>query len=216
MEALSALMRARPYAFNMLSSAAIAFVGDLLAQRIEHAPPRRQLVATDATIAVAASATATSGSDVAEFELDALRSATICAWSAGVMAPFYTRYYAVMDRVFPLKSIAHIGSKVLITATTCAPVMNGLYLGATTAIEDRLGERPRPELASAIDAKVRAELPGLVLTSAQLWMPVNTLNWMFFPTHARVLLSTVVSVGWNAYISLVQHRPLPPSAAEQV
>lgn len=214
MQRVSELMRARPYAFNMLSSAAIAFVGDLAAQRIENAPPRRQLVAA-ATDTASVATTAAGMSDV-KFKLDALRSGTICAWSAGVMAPFYTRYYVVMDRVFPLKTAAHIGSKVLITAATCAPVMNGLYLGVTTAIEDRFGERPRPaaELTSAIEAKVRTELPGLVLTSAQLWMPVNTLNWMFFPTHARVLLSTVVSVGWNAYISLVQHRPLP-SAIEK-
>jgi hypothetical protein len=207
-ERISALMRTRPYTFNIVSSGAIAFVGDYLAQRIEHQQGRQPRHAR----ADAIPTTSQSSLPVASaFQMDALRSGTICGWSAIAMAPFYTQYFKTMDRYFPLKTVPHIGAKVLITASAVAPVMNGLYLAITTAIEDRLGDHPRPtpELWQAIDDKVRAELLGLVINSAQLWMPVNTLNWMFFPAHARVLLSTVVSVGWNAYISLVQHRPLP-------
>jgi protein Mpv17 len=194
--AISHVMRTRPYSFNVVSSAAIAFVGDLGAQHIEHVkPPRQQPPHTADT----------------DLQLDVVRSAAIVGWSALVMAPFYTKYYRWTDSQWPHRTVAHIGAKVALTASVCAPMMNGLYLAVTSAIENHYHPQPRPQsqLVAQIQKKIAAELPDLILTSAKLWVPVNSLNWYFLPTHARVLLSTIVSVGWNAYISLVQHRPLP-------
>jgi hypothetical protein len=186
-ETLLHLLKTRPYTFNMVSSALISCVGDGIAQALEQR-----------------------GRDT-PFHFDGLRSFIITSWSSAVLAPFYTKYYAVLDRFLPLRSVPHIGIKVCITAIVCAPVFNGLYLSLSTWGEDRLGPSPSPTtvIMERCQLKVRHELPDLVLSSAKLWVPVNSLNWMFFPTHLRVLVSTCVSVGWNAYLSLVGHRALP-------
>jgi protein Mpv17 len=196
--AISHLMRTSPYTFNIASSTAIAFAGDLGAQHIEH---RQKDIMKEQPPPAADT----------DFQLNVVRSAAIVGWSALVMAPFYTKYFRWTDYQWPHRTLVHIGAKVALTASVCAPIMNGLYLAVTSGIENHYHPQPRSpmEMVSQIRKKIAAELPDLVLTSAKLWVPVNSLNWYFLPTHARVLLSTIVSVGWNAYISLVQHRPLP-------
>ena len=119
-EALLQLLKTRPYTFNIVSSALISCVGDGIAQGLEQR-----------------------GTAV-PFQFDGLRSCIITSWSSAVLAPFYTKYYAVLDKFLPLRSVPHIGFKVCLTAVVCAPVFNGLYLSLSTWGEDRLGPHPSP------------------------------------------------------------------------
>ena len=54
-------------------------------------------------------------------------------------------------------------------ALTC-----GFAVTVTLAVEEQFRPKPRPMevVVHAMEAKVRAELPDLVLTSAKLWVPV--------------------------------------------
>jgi hypothetical protein len=99
-------------------------------------------------------------------------------------------------------------AKAAITAVILSPPNNALYLGSTAALENALRPFPRPWplVADAARAKIEGELFTIVFNSAKLWVPINTLSWYFLPTHFRMLTISIVNVGWNAYISLVQHR----------
>ena len=99
-------------------------------------------------------------------------------------------------------------AKAAITAVIMSPPNNALYLGSTAALENALRPSPRPwpHVAEAAHAKIQNELVTIVLNSAKLWVPINTLSWYLLPTHYRMLTISIVNVGWNAYISLVQHR----------
>jgi protein Mpv17 len=58
----------------------------------------------------------------------------------------------------------------------------------------------------ATAAKVRDEYAATYVADTALWLPAQLLNFRFVPVQHQALVVNGVSVGWNAYLSLVQHR----------
>jgi hypothetical protein len=54
--------------------------------------------------------------------------------------------------------------------------------------------------------KWRTELCDTIFTSAQLWVPINLINFSIVPMLYRPLVLMAGSAGWNCYLSLSQHR----------
>ena len=76
-----------------------------------------------------------------------------------------------------------------------------------------LPDRPPPYdldmLLSKARLKIETELVSTVKTSAQVWVPINFVNFAFVPNHLRPFGLLFFSVFWNCYLSLVQHRDVP-------
>lgn len=76
-----------------------------------------------------------------------------------------------------------------------------------------LPDRPPPYdsdmLLSKARLKIETELISTVKTSAQIWVPINFVNFAFVPNHLRPFGLLFFSVFWNCYLSLVQHRDIP-------
>lgn len=62
------------------------------------------------------------------------------------------------------------------------------------------------ELSSRIKNKIEAEFAGTVAGSFSVWVPTNTLAWYAIPPAFRFPLLSTLSVLWNTYLSLAQHR----------
>lgn len=66
------------------------------------------------------------------------------------------------------------------------------------------------DLWNKISAKLHAELPTTMQRSACCWVPVNLITFAIVPSHLQPLTLMVGSVFWNCYLSLSQHRDVPP------
>lgn len=86
----------------------------------------------------------------------------------------------------------------------------GFYSYSTTLEHMAFHENPwslegRKKLADTVEYKLRTVLPVTLLRSAQIWVLVNTGNFLLVPGHLRVFVSSVFSLLWNVYLSITQH-----------
>lgn len=56
--------------------------------------------------------------------------------------------------------------------------------------------------------KIEAELWPTIVNSAKVWVPAHLVNFTVVPVHFRPVTISVVSIFWNCYLSLVQHRDI--------
>jgi hypothetical protein len=57
-----------------------------------------------------------------------------------------------------------------------------------------------PDLRAALTV-CRAELPAILLTQYKVWPAVNWINFTYVPEPLRVLVSGVVALFWNIYLT---------------
>ncbi|MES1915741.1 MAG: hypothetical protein MHM6MM_007645 [Cercozoa sp. M6MM] len=190
MSAYVTRLRQKPYTTNMCSSAIVMFSGDILAQ----------CLAKD-------NVTALEG-------INWHRTFLMTAWSSLAFSPMWTRYFGVLDRFFGVKpTVKALIGKNLCTIGFMAPFTNLCFISAVTFFESALLKWERNEVFCFDEARQSAEknLRDKFLkvwqSSAQFWVPVNTVNWLFMPTYARVVFSSVAAFFWNTYLSYVQHHP---------
>lgn len=168
-------------------------------------------------------------------ELDYFRTATMIGWSVGYMTPVFLALFRFMDRMFPQKTAATIGARVLGSFIVSIPT-NGIFFLYGTSVHHvaewiALRQDWREELeefgldGATVDyivqngpafdfemmmakgkLKVETELFNTVSASAKAWIPINFVNFALVPSHLRPLVFMVASVFWNCYLSLVQHR----------
>ena len=80
---------------------------------------------------------------------------------------------------------------------------------SVTATQPNNNHHPVISVGSTVEQiKERANrsLIEIILSSAQVWVPTNTLNFLFVPKAFRVVPTVMVSTGWNVYLSLATHR----------
>ena len=46
-----------------------------------------------------------------------------------------------------------------------------------------------------------------VVSNWKLWVPCQVINLGFVPGHLQVLVSNIVALAWNSYMSYITHRP---------
>lgn len=63
------------------------------------------------------------------------------------------------------------------------------------------------------------ELPRMLANSFAIWLPINTINFVWVPVHLKIPYTSAISVLWGGYMSYVAHRAeheRPRGAAQQV
>lgn len=175
--AYQAWLRRRPYLANSVTSGVVMLVGDTMSQRTQH--PGRH---------------------------DWNRTAVMVSWSSGFFTPFFVTWFRTLEAHFPTPTLPTCVLKAALTALS-GPLVNGAFFVYSTTAEHVIGSRDVVERGTKqeINRKLRDELPAVVVNSARVWGPFNTLNWWLCPAHLRIGVASVVSTGWNWYISSVQH-----------
>jgi hypothetical protein len=204
-----------PYLTNSATSAFLMALGDRFAQFIERrddaAAAAAAAAAASAASAAAAAAPRVAGIDPLSRE-SLTRTAILTVWS-GMSSLFWTRYYSWLAHALPGRVLVW----TLLTAAVPAPVTNAAFFSFTTAAEHlALHERPLDTLDECgrhIREKLEARFVPTVTKSAMVWIPVNLCNFYYVPLEYRILAGSGVSFVWNAYLSVVQHVPVPGAAA---
>lgn len=195
----SDLLIRRPFVTNLASSATVSVSGDLLAQRIQWQVHREDDFNSNRT---------TSGT------FDQNRSLTMLAWGGIITTPIWLTFYRFVDTRLSAKNMKNVLIKVGMAAALMTPPMNAGYILFCTFFENFLNcsGKSSSELLEKAQEGIERDLKEIVFSSWKVWIPLNSLNWYFFPNHLRLVVTTIGNVFWNAYISLVQHRPHHPAS----
>lgn len=187
--AYQARLQTSPYVTNMINTCLFATGGDVAAQYLESQNSGKQTL-----------------------EWNRARSTIMGTWGGLAFAPFFTWLFRTMDTrlagVLARRSIYVVAlSKCFLTFLT-APLVNSAYFAYSTSLEHAhrsyTARKPYPTelVGSEIQHKISTRLPTVVASSVALWFPINFVSFVYVPPHMRIVLSSVVSVGWNCYLSL--------------
>ena len=91
-----------------------------------------------------------------------------------------------------------IGFKLAADCFLFDPAYLALFFTATNAMEGR----PPSEIIS----KLRTDLLPTYLVDIAVWLPIQTVNFRWIPVVYQALFVQSCNIGWNAYLSFVQHR----------
>ena len=91
-----------------------------------------------------------------------------------------------------------IGFKLAADCFLFDPAYLALFFTTTNAME---GRGP-----TEIITKLRTDLLPTYLVDIAVWLPIQTLNFRWVPVVYQALFVQSCNVGWNAYLSFVQHR----------
>jgi len=160
---------------------------------------------------------------------DFFRTSTMMFWSVAVYTPFFVGLYRIFDRFLPAGGkVAPVIMRTMGSFLASIP-LNGVFFSYGTAVHhftewmERVDQQfakqrdnwfecaktvPIDWKAAAVAAqmKLQSELLSTITMGAQIWIPINLLNFSFAPPHLRPLTLQFASIFWNGYLSLAQHR----------
>eukprot|EP01117_Protostelium_nocturnum_P002073 TRINITY_DN12713_c0_g1_i1.p1 TRINITY_DN12713_c0_g1~~TRINITY_DN12713_c0_g1_i1.p1 ORF type:complete len:201 (+),score=54.29 TRINITY_DN12713_c0_g1_i1:305-907(+) len=132
-------------------------------------------------------------------KLDWKRILKMSAFGAAVFGPLGHYWYNFLDHRYPTTTTRHILTKVAFDQLVFAPPYYTLFFFSMSMWEGRGFEGSKKEVKEKI-------LHTLVCDYA-VWPGIQWINFKWLPSSARVLFVSGVSVGWNAFLSKMQHNP---------
>lgn len=162
------------------------------------------------------------------FQPDWTRCARMTLYGLCVSAPAYAFWYSFLERhsqrVFAqrpgtaapwmhallrripmdaarIRAWKIIGFKLAMDTIIFDPLYLSLFFTATSVMEGR-------RLAE-VGEKLRMDLGKTWLVDIAVWTPIQTVNFRFVPVLYQALVVQSCNIGWNAYLSYVQHRNSP-------
>ncbi|KAI1313968.1 hypothetical protein F5Y03DRAFT_389456 [Xylaria venustula] len=125
-----------------------------------------------------------------------MRTGRMFAYGGAVFGPAATTWFGILQKRVVLKNKnAEILARVACDQLIFAPTFIAVFLGSMAVLE---GNSPKEKLE-------KAYFPTLQ-TNWMLWPFVQVANFKFVPLHHRVLAVNVVSIGWNAYLSMANSK----------
>lgn len=91
-----------------------------------------------------------------------------------------------------------IGFKLAADCFLFDPAYLALFFTTTNAME---GRRP-----GEIAKKLQSDLLPTYLVDIAVWLPIQTINFRWVPVVYQALFVQSCNIGWNAYLSFVQHN----------
>ena len=207
LDAYNRRLASHPFSTNLATAGVATFLGDVLAQHVEifRSQPEGE-GRVRATL---------------EAEKSYKRTAVMTSWGATLYAGIWLPWYKIMDKTVTLARpvVAAAALKSALTAAIAAPIANSVFFTYVTTVEYML-EPPELRKVTPLPTRIREKLDADLLStwaaSAKLWGPVMTLNWWIVPTQYRFIVSVFTAVGWNCFLSLVQHRGHNHPALSQI
>ena len=183
-------MASRPLLTNLSTAVPLMACGDVVAQRIEGRPT-----------------------------VDTQRTTTMVTYSGAVFTPFFFYIYRLQERLLRGPPLLLASQKAVFSVVVGGIPANGVFLSLSTFIEMRLfGKEPSGKhtgrtMSEVLADKLRYDWPRIVQGSIAFWAPMNFVNFYFVPVQYRLVISSFAAVGWNCFLSLVQHEYVAPVEA---
>lgn len=129
------------------------------------------------------------------------RTARMMAVGTFFVGPVDTWWYRSLDRVVRSRMArtgAVVGAKVAADQFLFTPPLLVAELGLLSTMQ---GMEP-----AEVVAHLRSKLPRLYVHDCAFWIPIQTINFIFVPVVAQVVVVNSAAVVWNAYLSHVQFQ----------
>lgn len=101
-----------------------------------------------------------------------------------------------------------IGYKLVMDTLVFDPIYLTLFFTATSTMEGKS--------FSGTVLKLREELGRTWLIDVAIWTPIQAANFRFVPVLYQALVVQSCNVGWNAFLSFVQHRSATENTIKEV
>ena len=153
-----------------------------------------------------------SGTALSWSSLDLTRTAVAIGWNSLIFTPLFFVWFKRLDTWFPGTSPMTVFKKVVFNQMVVAVPINGGFLAYTTLVEQVLNHGAQSvssagsEIATRVETQLLEDVPGLFLRSTFLWIPVNTLNFLWVSPTFRVIPTILCSTVWSVYLSLTAHK----------
>ena len=186
------LIKQKPLLTSSITGASVMAVGDLIAQNIKIKTSREN----------------------EENYFDYRRTFCMSVWSGVIMAPTFLLWFKKLDKWFPGNSVRSAMLKVVTNHAAVAVPFNAVALAYTVTSENLLSyvldgvSFDKFDIYTEIKYRCETDLFKLFLASSSVWIPVNILNFLFVPSHLRVLPTIFTSLAWNTFLSHTAHEDI--------
>lgn len=225
---------------NMLTACFVYLTGDISAQYIEKRfackkeyPPQSHASNNPSQLHVPTLNKASGNSDWIDWD----RTQDMLIYSVCIYTPYWVYAFRKFNEVWPRNTAVQVMKKVLASSMVNVPSLSifftfGVFFPPIKRlIVEKVSSSPVPnmhgenhERVSVADinveslwrqtkAKIRADLLSTMAAGVLFWWPVNALNFKFTPPHLRPVVTSLFSVSWGCYLSLVQYKKQNVSSA---
>ncbi|KAL7276782.1 hypothetical protein RUND412_000206 [Rhizina undulata] len=140
-------------------------------------------------------------------DYDPLRTARMCFIGGVISIPSFRWLFIFLNENFNFRSkILAVATRVVVNQITFTPLFLTSFFGLQGAMTGLGGKE--------IVEKLEATLPQAFVNSCRLWPMVSAINFWLVPFEYRALLSGVIAVGWNGYLSYLNQQAQLPQALE--
>ncbi|ODQ81777.1 hypothetical protein BABINDRAFT_160015 [Babjeviella inositovora NRRL Y-12698] len=202
-------LKQRPLLTNVISTALLFGIGDVMAQTLFPA----DLPATDTQV------TSLSPALARESVLDYGRLGRSMFYGGIIFAPIGDKWYKILNKVkIPTSKLIALGIKptpktitvvntvarVFIDQACFPPVSVPFYYVVMTLLEQKSMED--------IKEKLRLNYWPTLLSNWTVWPTIQLFNFGFVKVEYRLIVVNIVSLGWNCYISFMNNKKTPENS----
>lgn len=126
----------------------------------------------------------------------------------GLCVPVWLGY---IWKLIPGRHAEAVVKKLVLDQVVYAPFMLVTVLAYTSVMKD-LNENTtisRERVLEDYKLNLREKGMEIFLADCTIWPPASLLNFIWIPKRFMVLYYSIVSVGWNTYLSYTSWRELP-------
>ncbi|ORY96237.1 integral membrane protein mpv17 pmp22 family [Syncephalastrum racemosum] len=138
-----------------------------------------------------------------------MRTARMAAFGGIVAGPVLSNWYRFLEqRVTGKTPFQSLIKKVATDQFLCAPIFIGVFFSAQGVFEGKS--------ILQIKEKLQTSYVDAVIGNYKLWPMVQLVNFYFTPLYYRLMVSNLVSLGWNAYLSTLNQKTATADNADAV
>lgn len=154
--------------------------------------------------------------DPLDDKIDWKRVARMTIYGLCISAPIYTFWYSFLEKISQKLFTSHhipnlssqllhtrrawriIGFKLAMDTLVFDPAYLTLFFTASSIMESSSSHE--------IWKKIESDLFKTWIIDVTVWSPIQTLNFRFIPVSYQALVVQTCNIGWNAYLSFIQHK----------
>ncbi|ORZ07810.1 hypothetical protein BCR42DRAFT_425519 [Absidia repens] len=130
---------------------------------------------------------------------DFLRTGRMMVFGGAVAGPALSTWYRLLEHNVkastPFKTLV---KKVAIDQVLFAPVFIGVFFSTQGLFEGKSVQE--------IKEKLDHGYTTAVINNYKLWPTVQLFNFYFVPLNHRLMVTNIVALGWNSYLSWINHE----------